>query len=50
MLQPSRREAFRAVKLTDANRNTVKPHPRQLTEAGRLRLLRAGRGAWYEIG
>lgn len=39
-----------AVKLTDANRNTVKLHLRQLTEAGRLRLLGAGRGAWYEIG
>jgi hypothetical protein len=31
-------------------RNTVKLHLRQLTEAGRLRLLGAGRGAWYEIG
>ena len=38
-----------AVKLTKANRNTVKLHLRQLTEAGRLRLLGAGRGAWYEI-
>jgi hypothetical protein len=33
-----------AVKLTDANGNTVKLHLRQLTEAGRLRLLGAGRG------
>ena len=39
-----------AVKLTGANRNTVKLHLRQLTEAGRLRLLGAGRGAWYQIG
>jgi len=37
-----------AVKLTDGNRNTVKLHLRQLTEAGRLRLQGAGRGAWYE--
>jgi Fic family protein len=39
-----------AVKLTKANRNTVKLHLRLLTGAGRLRLLGAGRGAWYEIG
>ena len=38
-----------AVKLTKANRNTVKLHLRQLTEAGRLRLRGAGRGAWYEV-
>jgi Fic family protein len=38
-----------AVKLTGANRNTVKLHLRQLTEAGRLRLQGAGRGAWYEM-
>jgi len=38
-----------AVKLTEANRNTVKLHLRQLTEAGRLRLRGAGRGAWYEV-
>jgi hypothetical protein len=37
------------VKLTGANRNTVKLHLRQLTEAGRLRLQGAGRGARYEI-
>jgi predicted HTH transcriptional regulator len=38
-----------AEKLTGGNRNTVKLHLRQLTEAGRLRLQGAGRGAWYEI-
>jgi Fic family protein len=38
-----------AVKLTGANRNTVKLHLRQLMESGRLRLQGAGRGAWYEI-
>jgi Fic family protein len=38
-----------AVKLTKANRNTVKLHLRQLTEAGRLHLRGAGRGAWYEV-
>lgn len=38
-----------AVKLTGGNRNTVKLHLRQLTEAGRLRLQGAGRGAWYEV-
>jgi len=38
-----------AVKLTEANRNTVKLHLRQLTEAGRLHLRGAGRGAWYEV-
>jgi predicted HTH transcriptional regulator len=39
-----------AVKLTEANRNTVKLHLRKATEAGRLRLRGAGRGAWYELG
>jgi Fic family protein len=38
-----------AVKLTGANRNTVKLHLRRLGEAGRLRLQGAGRGAWYAI-
>jgi Fic family protein len=37
-----------AVKLTKANRNTVKVHLRQLVEAGRLRLLGRGRASWYE--
>ena len=37
------------VKLTAANRNTVKLHLRQLVSAGRLRLQGSGRGAWYEL-
>ena len=44
-------ESWRELTLTE---NHVKQlhglHLRQLTEAGRLRLLGAGRGAWYEIG
>jgi Fic family protein len=37
-----------ALKLTKANRNTLKLHLRQLVEAGRLRLLGRGRSSWYE--
>jgi DNA-binding IclR family transcriptional regulator len=37
-----------AMKLTRANRNTLKLHLRQLVEAGRLRLLGRGRSSWYE--
>ncbi len=35
--------------MTQANRNTLKLHLRQLVQAGRLRLLGRGRGSWYEI-
>jgi Fic family protein len=34
--------------LTDANRNTLKLHFRQLVQMGRLRLLGSGRSSWYE--
>jgi Fic family protein len=34
--------------LTDANRNTLKLHLRQLVQAGRLKLLGRGRSSWYE--
>ena len=37
-----------ALKLTKANRNTLKLHLRQLVEAGRLKLLGRGRSSWYE--
>jgi len=36
-----------AVKLTGANRNTVKVHLRSLVERGRLSLHGKGKGAWY---
>ena len=38
-----------AVKLTGANRNTIKVHLRQLVESGELRLRGQGRGSWYEL-
>ena len=38
-----------AVKLTGANRNTIKVHLRQLVEAGEMRLMGQGRGSWYEL-
>lgn len=38
-----------AVKLTGANRNTIKVHLRQLVESGELRLQGQGRGSWYEL-
>jgi Fic family protein len=34
--------------LTNANRNTLKLHLRQLVQAGRLQLLGRGRSSWYE--
>ena len=37
-----------AAKLTQANRNTLKVHLRQLVEAGRMRLRGKGRASWYE--
>jgi Fic family protein len=39
-----------AVRLTKANRNTVKLHLHQLARAGKLRLRGTGRGAWYDVG
>jgi len=38
-----------ALKLTNANRNTLKLHLRQLVQAGRLQLLGSGRSSWYEV-
>jgi Fic family protein len=37
-----------ALTLTQANRNTLKLHLRQLVQAGRLQLLGRGRSSWYE--
>jgi Fic family protein len=34
--------------LTNANRNTLKLHLRQLVQTGRLQLLGRGRSSWYE--
>jgi len=39
-----------ALKLTKANRNTLKLHLKQLVQAGRLQLLGRGRSSWYEVG
>uniref|UniRef100_Q3ASC8 Regulatory protein, AsnC family n=1 Tax=Chlorobium chlorochromatii (strain CaD3) TaxID=340177 RepID=Q3ASC8_CHLCH len=39
-----------AVKLTDANRNTLKVHFRKLVEQGYLKQQGSGRGVWYERG
>lgn len=38
-----------AVKLTGANRNTVKDHLSRLTKAGHLARRGAGRGTWYAL-
>jgi len=38
-----------AVKLTKANRNTLKLHLRQLVQAGNMALRGRGRSSWYEI-
>ena len=38
-----------ALALTQANRNTLKLHLRQLVQAGHLRLLGRGRSSWYEM-
>ncbi len=38
-----------AVKLTNANRNTLKLHLRQLVQAGNMLLRGRGRSSWYEI-
>ncbi len=32
------------------NRNTLKPHFRNLVEHGQLRQFGSGRGVWYELG
>ncbi len=39
-----------AVKLTGANRNTLKQHFRALVERGTLRQHGGGRGVWYDLG
>ena len=39
-----------AVKLTEANRNTLKQHFRNLVARGHLRQQGNGRGVWYELG
>jgi len=38
-----------AIKLTGSNRNTLKPHLRNLTERGHLEQHGSGRGAWYGL-
>jgi predicted HTH transcriptional regulator len=38
-----------AVKLTGANRNTLKQHFRALVEQGHLQTQGQGRGAWYGL-
>ncbi len=38
-----------AIKLTAANRNTLKQHLRSLVERGHLQQRGSGRGAWYEL-
>ena len=38
-----------AVKLTEANRNTLKQHFRNLVARGHLEQRGSGRGAWYEL-
>ena len=38
-----------AIKLTGANRNTLKQHFRALVGRGQLHLQGAGRGVWYEL-
>ncbi len=38
-----------ALKMTRANRNTLKLHLRQLVQAGRLQLMGRGRSSWYQI-
>jgi Fic family protein len=37
-----------ALKLTRANRNTLKLHLKQLVKSGHLQLLGRGRSSWYE--
>lgn len=37
------------IKLTGANRNTLKQHFRALVERGTLNLRGSGRGVWYDL-
>ena len=39
-----------AVKLTEANRNTLKQHFRNLVARGHLQQYGSGRGVWYGLG
>ena len=39
-----------AVRITGANRNTIKGHLRKLVDSGHLRRRGAARGTWYELG
>ncbi|GJI97598.1 cell division protein Fic [Duganella caerulea] len=39
-----------ALRITARNRNTLKPHFRNLVEQGQLRRHGSGRGVWYELG
>lgn len=39
-----------ALLITARNRNTLKPHFRNLVEQGQLRQHGSGRGVWYELG
>ena len=39
-----------AIKLTGANRNTLKQHFRTLVAQGHLHQHGSGRGVWYELG
>jgi Fic family protein len=47
--QHGRLSLAQAVRMTSANRNTLKAHFRNLVEAGHMRLRGRGRGSWYEI-
>jgi DNA-binding IclR family transcriptional regulator len=38
-----------AVRITGANRNTLKAHLRTLVERGLLNLRGSGRGVWYDL-
>ena len=38
-----------AIRLTGANRNTLKQHFRSLVARGQLNQRGGGRGAWYEL-
>ncbi len=38
-----------AIKLTGANRNTLKQHFRSLAERGHLNQHGSGRGVWYQL-
>lgn len=38
------------LRVSGRNRNTLKPHFRNLVEQGQLRQFGSGRGVWYELG